>query len=180
MEAQRLEVRTAAIVPSHAVEAWTPCPWRGALRPAAARLAMTLMAGLPGAIAEGQSQLFGELHRMLPPDASGTRGVALGDVDGDLDLDALIGNSGQDGLYFNDGNGVFADASGNLPADSSNSFAVALGDVDGDLDLDALIGNFGQDRQYLNDGSGVFADATGNLPQELRQHQGRRPGRRGW
>jgi hypothetical protein len=33
-------------------------------------------------------------------------------VDGDGDLDAFLGNNGQDRLRLNDGSGTFADASG--------------------------------------------------------------------
>lgn len=80
-------------------------------------------------------------------------------MDGDLDLDLLIGNDGQDRLYLNDGSGVFA-AGGNLPVDSDSTRTIALGDVDGDQDLDALIGSLGLERLYLNDGTGVFVDAS--------------------
>jgi len=122
--------------------------------------------------AVARSELLAELHRMLPADASHTQAVALGDVDGDGDLDAWVGNSGPNRLLLNDGNGVFAEAATSPQQGAlETTSAVVLGDVDGDGDLDALIGTssaFGggttQNRLYLNDGSGVFTDATANLP----------------
>ncbi|MCI0586464.1 MAG: VCBS repeat-containing protein [Planctomycetes bacterium] len=110
----------------------------------------------------------------LPPSTDNTTAVALGDVDGDGDLDAFLGMGrvgiGQpERLYFNGGTGTFTDATAtNLPALPGNlTGAVALGDVDGDGDLDALVANAGQDQLYLNGGAGVFVDATGtNLPVE--------------
>ncbi len=97
---------------------------------------------------------------------SGSGAVALGDVDGDGDLDAFVANSGQDQLFLNGGGGVFLNATAtNLPVQGDYSYAVALGDVDGDGDLDAFVGSGGQNRLYLNGGTGVFTDATAiNVP----------------
>ncbi len=92
--------------------------------------------------------------------------LALGDVDLDGDLDALVGNlGGSNQLWLNDGGGVYT-ASGQTPA-SLHTQAVALGDLDGDGDLDALIGNnpSSPNQVWINQGGrqggelGVFVDS---------------------
>ncbi len=106
------------------------------------------------------------------------RVVAVGDVDGDGDLDLFLpsANGSADRLYVNDGGGSFTDeAATRLPvgANASRSAGARFGDVDGDGDLDLLVaqGYAGSDMPpawlLLNDGSGVFADATANLPQSF-------------
>ncbi|MAE64886.1 MAG: hypothetical protein CMJ18_11510, partial [Phycisphaeraceae bacterium] len=96
-----------------------------------------------------------------------TRGVDLGDVDDDGDMDAFVANNhpfgGQpDRIWLNDGSGNFSD-SGQALGDHLST-AVSLGDVDGDADLDAFVGNGGEgDRVFLNDGSGNFTDSAQSL-----------------
>lgn len=100
--------------------------------------------------------------------------VALGDLDGDGDLDAFVGNIGsivdtsgtirRDGpntVWLNYGTGQFDD-SGQLLGNAS-TYALALGDVDGDGDLDTFVGNGGANEVWLNDGTGHFADSGQNL-----------------
>jgi subtilisin family serine protease len=95
--------------------------------------------------------------------------VALGDLDGDGDVDAYTANSELDGalpdeIWLNDGSGLFIDSGQRLG--DTLSRAVALGDLDGDGDLDAFIANgisergrSEADRVWLNDGHGVFTDS---------------------
>jgi hypothetical protein len=85
--------------------------------------------------------------------------VAMVDVDGDLDLDIVVGsrsNLRTDALYSNDGTGVFSDASFRLPEAQDQTEAVSIGDVDGDSDPDIVYGNQGRSRVALNDGTGTF------------------------
>jgi hypothetical protein len=116
----------------------------------------------------GQQGIFELSRDSLPPDSDWSWGVALGDVDGDGDLDIVFASDGQNGLYLNDGAGVFTGAAAaNLPGNDSLSWGLALGDVDGDGDLDAIFANTRQNELYVNDGSGLFSDVTAtSLPED--------------
>ncbi|MBN2475534.1 MAG: VCBS repeat-containing protein [Pirellulales bacterium] len=91
--------------------------------------------------------------------------VALGDLDGDGDLDAFIANSDDPNtVWLNNGQGQFLDSGQRLGGQVS-SYAVALGDLDADGDLDAFVGNwsYGPDQVWLNDGQGIFLDSGQRL-----------------
>ena len=110
----------------------------------------------------------------MPSNCDETHDVALGDVDGDGDLDAVFANSRgrgshQNRLYLNDGWGTYTDAtSAKMPADTDFSRAVALGDVDGDGDPDMVFANsLQQNRLYVNDSTGTYADATARMPVDV-------------
>ncbi|MCA9259967.1 MAG: VCBS repeat-containing protein, partial [Planctomycetales bacterium] len=94
--------------------------------------------------------------------------AALGDLDGDGDLDVLS-ISGRDATTrLNDGNGAFATAwqleilpsatVGNSPASD-----VELADVDSDGDLDFLVATSVGARVWFNDGAGNFSDSGQQL-----------------
>jgi hypothetical protein len=87
--------------------------------------------------------------------------VALGDLDGDGDLDALVGNRGPDEVWWNDGHANFTD-SGQALGDTLTRF-LYLADLDGDGDLDAFLGSDKQGRIWLNDGRGHFNDSGQRL-----------------
>jgi hypothetical protein len=85
--------------------------------------------------------------------------VAVGDVDGDGDLDLLVANQFRDmvSVRLNDGAGTFSGTQ-EVPV-GSRPTSVALGDVDGDGDLDLLTANnsSGTVSVRLNDGAGTFS-----------------------
>ena len=89
---------------------------------------------------------------------SRSNAVSLGDVDGDGDLDAFVGNSlrcvqdtcgpAPNAVWLSDGSGSFSASGQSLGG--AFSLAVAVGDLDGDGDLDTLVGNEGANTVWLN------------------------------
>jgi hypothetical protein len=89
---------------------------------------------------------------------------ALGDIDGDGDLDLLVGNkidpvkgdAGRLTTFINDGTATaprFRQGE-SLPMADAYHLAPVLGDLDGDGDLDMLLGTWNQDvLYYRNDGT---------------------------
>ncbi|MEM7202644.1 MAG: VCBS repeat-containing protein [Planctomycetota bacterium] len=98
----------------------------------------------------------------LPVSTVATKAIDNADIDGDGDLDLVLGNAGQDQLYVNDGTGVFTDVTAaSLPSDLRPTQSVVCIDVEGDGDLDLALGDLRSPvRLYLNDGNGAFADVS--------------------
>jgi hypothetical protein len=90
------------------------------------------------------------------------RDMVVGDIDGDGNVDWVIGTQG-DGVKVlkNDGSGVFQIWQA-IGSKEVYVRAVDLGDVDSDGDLDLLYGSVGN-RIYLNDGNGSFSDSGQDL-----------------
>ncbi|MEM7391628.1 MAG: FG-GAP-like repeat-containing protein, partial [Verrucomicrobiota bacterium] len=83
--------------------------------------------------------------------------VALGDLDGDGDLDAFVANYFQGNIIWtNNGSGSFGNRGQILG--TARSLNVALGDLDNDGDLDAFVANdMGANAVWTNQGNGTFA-----------------------
>ena len=98
------------------------------------------------------------------------------DVDGDGDLDLLVGSGGnertspenfQNRLYLNNGKGIFVKSTTLIPSASTNVSVIAPYDFDNDGDVDVFVGSrsvpgvYGIDPKHLlleNDGKGNFTN----------------------
>jgi len=104
--------------------------------------AAVIVAVATSAAAQHQFEELGK--RGLPADRDNTGSTVFGDVDGDGDIDLVVGNWGQSRLYLNNGTGTFTDATtSRMPNGIYETTSLVLGDVDGDGDLALVVGNGG-------------------------------------
>ncbi len=91
-------------------------------------------------------------------DGGPSRRAAMGDLDGDGDLDIYVANDQfqQNKLWINDGTGSFTNS--DISGDLGSSFGVSMGDVDSDGDLDIYVTDWNgqQNKLWINDGTGSF------------------------
>ncbi|MFC1474459.1 FG-GAP-like repeat-containing protein [bacterium] len=85
------------------------------------------------------------------------------DVDGDGDIDAILGQGSSQGekVWTNNGIGTFTDSLQTLS--NKDTFSIVVADIDGDGDMDLISGNYagGQaDEVFTNNGSGTFTNTA--------------------
>ena len=77
--------------------------------------------------------------------------MQLADMDGDGDLDLILGTNGPNGVQLNNGNGSFGARTLSPFPPFSNTRSIAVGDVNRDGYLDFVAANFaGPARIYVN------------------------------
>ncbi len=126
----------------------------------------------------GENGAFREVNeRALGGFRGRIRQVAVGDVDGDGDLDIYAPDGyglAKDALFINDGkrDPTFVDEGAARLPQVSRAGAARFGDVDGDGALDLVLADWGSTppaspetiRVYLNDGTGHFKERLGAVP----------------
>lgn len=130
------------------------------MRPALALIALPALLG-------AQDPPLLQVPRMFPS-LGEARAVALGDLDGDLDLDAVVLTLEGAHVLTND-KGSFEPLGGALlPIHSSTGDEeedrVFLVDVDGDTDLDVFTFRNFHIGLFLNQGDATFADVSDSIP----------------
>jgi hypothetical protein len=103
-------------------------------------------------------------HTTAPTSLPNTYSIALGDVDGDQNVDIVVGNyglnsnTGYNKFYRNTGNFTFA-ADSNITTDRDNTVYISLADVDLDGHLDVLVSNYGT-TGTVNNKAYIFDNTT--------------------
>ncbi|MCC6669807.1 MAG: VCBS repeat-containing protein [Planctomycetes bacterium] len=96
--------------------------------------------------------------------------LAVADLDGDRDLDVVVGEPGRPlECLVNDGSGIFAARAGVVPPEPMFTSALLLADLDLDGDSDLVVGQARPTllphptKLFWNDGNGVFTENSSQL-----------------
>jgi hypothetical protein len=90
----------------------------------------------------------------------GAGSAAVADVDGDGDLDIVVGSA----VWLNDGQGRFTVSNGAIDSSEGGGLLCRLADLNGDGRPDIFaVRNYDAMRVYLNDGTGRFRDSGQRL-----------------
>jgi hypothetical protein len=111
---------------------------------------------------DGAGRLVDVTAGRVPAALEDSRGGAIGDIDGDGDVDIVIVNSlGPDYTLVNDGTGAFTLGATLTDPLFDDPTCVTLVNARGTGVLDAIVTDAGgQNRYWENDGSGGFTEAT--------------------
>jgi FG-GAP-like repeat len=122
---------------------------------------------------DGLGHYVDQTATRFPTTTDTSRGGALADLDGDGDLDLLVGNSrGEPVAYYRNSCGVFtAAAFGHVPSANETVAGIVVVDLDRDGDDDVYLPNAGAfqtghgflggpDRYFRNNGQGKFQERT--------------------
>ncbi len=98
----------------------------------------------------------------LSQNQANSRGIAVGDVDGNGYVDVYVPNSGMANLLFLNHYGVFTEvaSSAGVSFPSEDNFTAVFGDYDNDGDLDLLLGNSSSPYRLLKNNGMVFSDES--------------------
>ncbi|MEQ8926168.1 MAG: FG-GAP-like repeat-containing protein [Fulvivirga sp.] len=88
--------------------------------------------------------------------------IDIGNVDGDADLEILVGYQNTIETFDNDGLGNFTSSGSVVASGNLDATVIILGDLDGDSDQDLFVGNGYETNPlnfiFLNDGAGTFTE----------------------
>jgi tetratricopeptide (TPR) repeat protein len=90
-------------------------------------------------------------------------GLAMGDLDGDSDLDLYLTRKGSNKLFLFDGKKFIDKTKESRTGDEGNGRRALVADYDNDKDFDLYTVNKGPNRLFQNDGKGIFKDVTQSL-----------------